>query len=75
MANPRQKFVDWLAEHDPAQVEQLVLDLHAVSPQAFTEICAFAAKLRACADPKAACEAARVEVEKRPTRPAGSQGR
>jgi hypothetical protein len=68
---PRAKFHAWLSDgRDPSKVEQLIEDMHAVSGSAFDELCSFASKLAATEDPKGACNAARVEIEKRPTKPA-----
>lgn len=70
MPNPRKEFVDWLGKHDPAAIEQLVVNLAACSETSFAEVCDLAAKLAQAADVKGACEAARIEVEKRPKKEA-----
>lgn len=73
--NARQHFHAFLSSgRDPVKLAQLMVNLHTVAEAdngpAFDELCAFADKLAATVDPKQACEAARVEVEKKPAKPA-----
>jgi hypothetical protein len=71
--NPRQKFANWLAGRDPTQVEQLIEDLHAVSDDAFLELCGFAGALASAANPQGVVAAARDEVLAQPQRAGGKR--
>lgn len=75
--NARQHFHAFLSSgRDPVKLAQLMVDLHTIAEAdggpAFDELCAFADKLASTVDPKAACEAARIEVEKKPVKEAGA---
>lgn len=68
--NPRRAFVEFLDGLPPHEVEELVDYLKAVkAATAFTEVRVLCQRLAEAQDPKAAAEAARAEVEKRPTKP------
>lgn len=72
MANPRAESVALVAKvtaagHDPANVEQLMLDISGIADDAaFAQLCAFTSKLANTANVRAAIAAADGEVEKQP---------
>lgn len=73
--NARQHFHAFLSSgRDPVKLAQLMVDLDTVAAAdggpAFDELCTVASKIAATVDPKAALEAARIEVEKKPVKEA-----
>lgn len=65
---PRAELVRYLNARDPYAIEVLIANLHTISDTAFTEVCELVSKIAATQDPKAAVDAARAEVDKRPAR-------
>lgn len=71
--NPRAQFHAFMSSgRDQVKLAQMMVDLTTIATAdesaTFDEACALVGKIAAAVDPKGACTAARVEVEKKPAK-------
>lgn len=69
MASPRQRFVSFLAKHDPAEVEALVLLLDRHSVGQVRKIATLLESTSTALDPDGAIDFAKAAADARPKRP------